>query len=85
MGYGIIGTVVIGFLVGLVARALEPGDNKLGFIMTTLLGVGGAAVGIYIGQMLGIYQVGENIGFIGAVVGAMVVLFVWKMIAGQKP
>ena len=84
MGYGIIGTIVIGFLVGLVARAIEPGDNKMGFIFTTLLGVIGASVGSYLGQILGVYQVGDPIGFIGAVIGAMIVLYVNKLIMGRR-
>ena len=84
MGYGITGTIVIGFSVGLVARALEPGNNKMGFILTTLLGIIGASAGLWLGQMFGMYQVGEPIGFIGAVVGAMIVLFAFKLIVRKK-
>lgn len=80
---GIIGTIIIGFVVGLLARFIEPGDDKMGFILTTVLGIVGAVVGTYIGQMLGIYQVGEPAGFIGAVLGAVLVLAVLKMF-GKK-
>ena len=82
---GIIGTIVIGFLVGLVARFLKPGDDRMGLIMTTILGIIGAFVGSYLGQALGIYQVDEPAGFLGAVVGAVVVLGVLKLLFGKKP
>ena len=81
---GIIGTIVIGFLVGLVARFVKSGDDSMGLIMTTILGIVGAFVGSYLGQLLGIYQVGEPAGFIGAVVGAIIVLIVLKMVTGRK-
>ena len=81
---GIIGTIVIGFLVGLVARFLKPGDDKMGLIVTTLLGIVGAFVGTYLGQALGVYQVGEPAGFIGAVIGAVIVLAALKMISSRK-
>ena len=71
---GIIATVIIGFLVGLVARFLKPGDDKSGLIMTTILGIIGAFVGSFIGQAFGIYGPNERAGFIGAVAGAIVVL-----------
>ncbi|MDZ4663217.1 MAG: GlsB/YeaQ/YmgE family stress response membrane protein [Pseudomonadota bacterium] len=78
---GIIGTIVIGFLVGLVARFLKPGDDKMGFIFTTLLGIAGAFLGSYLGQVFGIYQIGEPAGFMGAVVGAILVLAFLKIIS----
>lgn len=71
---GIIGTIIIGFLAGLVARFLKPGDDGMGFILTTLLGIAGAFVATYLGQALGFYQVGQAAGFIGAVVGAIILL-----------
>ena len=72
----IIGTIVIGFIVGLVARFIKPGDDKMGFIFTTLVGIGGAFLGSYLGQTLGIYQVGQPAGFVGAVVGAIILLII---------
>jgi uncharacterized membrane protein YeaQ/YmgE (transglycosylase-associated protein family) len=84
MGTGIIGTIVIGFLVGLVARFIRPGDDKMGFIMTTILGIVGAFVGAYLGQAFGIYQVGEPAGFFGAVVGAIIVLILLKMVGSKR-
>ena len=81
---GIIGTIVIGFLVGLVARFLKPGDDRMGFIVTTIIGIVGAVVGAYLGQVLGIYQVGEPAGFIGAVLGAIVVMIVLNLLFGRR-
>lgn len=72
----IIGTIIIGLIVGLIARLLHPGRDGLGLIMTALLGIGGSLVATYGGQTLGIYRAGEAAGFIGAVVGAVVILFV---------
>jgi uncharacterized membrane protein YeaQ/YmgE (transglycosylase-associated protein family) len=64
----------IGFFVGLLARALHPGDDRMGIIMTSLLGIGGSVVGTYGGQALHLYRPGQSTGFIGAVVGAIVLL-----------
>jgi len=73
---GIIGTILIGLIVGFVARLLHPGKDGLGVIMTSLLGIAGSLVATYGGQALGIYHAGEGAGFIGAVIGAVVILFV---------
>lgn len=81
---GIIGTIVIGFLVGLVARFLKPGDDKMGFILTTVVGVGGAFLGSYLGHALGIYQIDEPAGFLGAVIGAILVLFIMAFVTGRR-
>ncbi|MER2555006.1 MAG: GlsB/YeaQ/YmgE family stress response membrane protein [Thauera sp.] len=72
---GIIGTILIGLIVGFVARLLHPGKDGLGIIMTSLLGIAGSLFATYGGQALGIYHAGEGAGFIGAVVGAVVILF----------
>ncbi len=74
---GILGTLLIGLLVGVVARFLKPGDQSMGWIMTILLGIGGSLLATYGGQALGIYQAGQAAGFIGAVVGAVVLLIVF--------
>jgi uncharacterized membrane protein YeaQ/YmgE (transglycosylase-associated protein family) len=82
---GIIWTIIIGFVAGVVAKFIMPGPNEpSGFIMTTLLGVVGAVVATYLGQALGWYSAGEGAGFIGAIVGAIVVLFVWGQIAKRR-
>jgi uncharacterized membrane protein YeaQ/YmgE (transglycosylase-associated protein family) len=81
---GIIGTIVIGFLAGLVAKFLHPGRDPAGFIVTTLLGIVGAFVATYLGQAVGWYRAGEGAGFIGAVVGAVVVLAIWSMVTRRS-
>lgn len=73
---GILGTLIIGFLVGIVARLLKPGPSGLGLVMTLILGLAGSVTATYGGQALGIYQAGQPAGFIGAVVGAIVLLFI---------
>lgn len=77
---GIIGTLIIGFFAGLIARFLKPGDDSMGIIMTTVLGIIGAFAATYGGQALGLYATGQAAGFIGAVVGAIVVLVVYGLI-----
>ncbi|BBP86264.1 MULTISPECIES: GlsB/YeaQ/YmgE family stress response membrane protein [Pseudomonas] len=77
---GLIGTIFIGLIVGLVARFLKPGDDSMGWIWTILLGIGGSVAATYGGQALGIYQAGEGAGFIGAVVGAVILLVIYGAI-----
>jgi uncharacterized membrane protein YeaQ/YmgE (transglycosylase-associated protein family) len=82
---GILWTLLIGFLAGVIAKFLHTGPNEpSGFIVTTLLGVAGAFVATYLGQAIGWYQPGEGAGLIGAVVGAIVVLVVWGMFARRE-
>lgn len=80
---GLLWTIIIGFLVGLIARAVMPGRQIMGIIMTTLLGVGGALLAGYAGQLLGYYKVGEPVGFIASVVGALVILFLWTKLVNK--
>ncbi|WP_108461020.1 GlsB/YeaQ/YmgE family stress response membrane protein [Devosia naphthalenivorans] len=82
---GIIWTIIIGFIAGLIAKFVMPGNNEpSGFILTTILGIVGAFVATFLGQALGWYSAGEGAGLIGAVVGAIIVLFVWGMIARRR-
>jgi uncharacterized membrane protein YeaQ/YmgE (transglycosylase-associated protein family) len=79
---GIIATIVIGFLAGIVAKFLHPGPNEpSGFILTTILGIIGAVVATYLGQALGWYAPGQGAGFVGAVVGAIIVLIAWSTLS----
>ena len=79
---GLIWTIVIGFFAGILAKLIHPGPNEpQGFIVTTLLGIAGAFVATYLGQLVGFYRVGETAGLIGAVVGAIIVLLVWGLFA----
>jgi uncharacterized membrane protein YeaQ/YmgE (transglycosylase-associated protein family) len=80
----VIGTIVIGFFVGLLARLLMPGRDSAGFIITTVLGVIGAMVATYLGQGLGLYAASEPAGFIGAVLGAILVLAIYRLIVRRK-
>jgi uncharacterized membrane protein YeaQ/YmgE (transglycosylase-associated protein family) len=82
---GIIWTIIIGFLAGVIAKFIMPGDNEpSGFILTTILGIVGAFVASYLGQALGWYRPGEGAGFIGAIVGAVLVLFIYGLVAGRR-
>jgi uncharacterized membrane protein YeaQ/YmgE (transglycosylase-associated protein family) len=75
---GIIWTIIIGFVAGIIAKFLHPGSNEpAGFVLTTILGVVGAIVATYLGQAMGWYGPGQGAGLIGAVVGAVIVLMVW--------
>ena len=82
---GILWTIIIGFLAGVLAKFITPGDNEpSGFILTTLLGIAGAFVATYLGQSLGWYSAGEGAGLIGATVGAVIVLLVWGAVAARR-
>ncbi len=77
---GILGTLIIGLLAGIIARLLKPGRSGLGLIMTIILGLAGSVIATYGGQALGIYQAGQPAGFVGAVVGAIVLLFIVEVL-----
>src|SRR6188768_2321064 len=82
---GIIWTIIIGFVAGVIAKFLMPGDNEpAGFILTSILGIVGAFVATFLGQALGWYRPGEGAGLIGAVVGAVIVLLVYGVISGRR-
>ena len=82
---GILWTIIIGFVAGVIAKFIHPGPNEpAGFILTTILGIVGAVVATYLGQALGWYAPGQGAGFIGAVVGAIVVLVVWGALSGRR-
>jgi uncharacterized membrane protein YeaQ/YmgE (transglycosylase-associated protein family) len=82
---GILWTIIVGFLAGVVAKFLMPGKNEpSGFVLTTILGIVGAFVATYLGQALGWYGPNDGAGFIGAIVGAVIVLAVWGARAGRR-
>lgn len=81
---GIIATIVVGLIVGAIARFLLPGEQKMGWILTCLLGIAGSFAAGYAGQALGLYAVGQPAGFIGSVVGAFVLLFAWTKLGGAS-
>lgn len=82
---GILVAIIIGFIVGVIAKLVTPGDPKpRGFILTTVLGIVGALVATWLGQAIGWYQPGEGAGFIGALVGAVIVLLAWRQLARPR-
>jgi uncharacterized membrane protein YeaQ/YmgE (transglycosylase-associated protein family) len=80
----ILWAILIGFLVGLVAKALMPGRDPGGFIVTALLGIVGAVIATFLGQALGLYAAGQAAGFIASVIGALIVLFIYHAIRGRR-
>jgi uncharacterized membrane protein YeaQ/YmgE (transglycosylase-associated protein family) len=80
----ILWAILIGFVVGLVAKFLMPGRDGGGFILTTILGIIGAVAATFLGQALGIYAAGQSAGFIGAVIGAMIVLFIYGLVSKRR-
>ena len=81
---GIISMIIVGFIVGLIARAIMPGDQKMGIIMTIVLGIVGALVAGYIGVAAGWYEAGESAGWIASIIGAIIVLFVYGLITKKS-
>lgn len=82
---GFIWIVVVGFVAGIIARILSPGpNNPTGFILTVVLGVAGAFVATLIGQTIGWYRPDQGAGFIGATIGAVIVLFVWNRLVARN-
>ena len=81
---GILWTVIIGFVAGLIARFLAPGpNNPSGFILTTILGIAGAFLATFIGQAIGHYGPEQGAGFITATIGALLVLFIWNRLVAS--
>ena len=81
MGYGIFGTIVVGFVVGVLAKFLHPGRDNMGFLLTIILGIAGAFLARFVGQATGFYGPGENAGFIAATIGAVVILVIYGAVA----
>jgi uncharacterized membrane protein YeaQ/YmgE (transglycosylase-associated protein family) len=80
----IIGWILFGLVVGIVGKLLMPGRDPGGFILTILLGIAGALTGGFIGRFLGLYREGEPAGFVMAVVGSIVLLIIYRLIAGRR-
>ena len=80
----ILWAIIIGFIVGVVAKFLMPGRDPGGFIITTILGIVGALVATFLGQALGVYAAGQAAGFIGAVIGAILVLFIYNLVRRKR-
>jgi uncharacterized membrane protein YeaQ/YmgE (transglycosylase-associated protein family) len=81
---GILWIVVVGLVAGIIARFLTPGpNNPAGFILTTLLGIAGAFLATFVGQMIGWYRADQGAGFVTATIGAIVVLFIWHRLVAS--
>ena len=83
-GGGIIWTILIGFVAGLLARALKPGNDKLNLLWTIVLGIGGALLAFFVGKTVGWYGPGEPAGFIASIIGAIVLLLIYGAMSKQK-
>ncbi len=80
----ILGTIFVGLIVGFIARAVKPGDDKLGWIMTAILGIAGSFLASYAGAALGLYRPGDAAGFIASVIGAVVLLVLYGLVKGKS-
>ena len=81
---GIISAIIVGLIVGAIARFLMPGKDPGGWIVTILIGVAGSFIGTYLGQAFGLYRTGEPAGFIGSIVGAMILLLLYRLVVKQR-
>jgi uncharacterized membrane protein YeaQ/YmgE (transglycosylase-associated protein family) len=81
----ILGTLIVGVVVGFIARAIKPGDDKRGFIMTAVLGIAGSFLASYGGAAMGWYKQGEAAGWIASVVGAIILLIIYGMVKKKAP
>ena len=80
----IIGMLLIGLVIGVVAKFLTPGRDPLGCLLTIVLGIAGSFLASYVGQKMGWYQMGEPAGFLASVLGAIVILLIFRLIAGRR-
>lgn len=80
----LLGTLVVGLVVGLIARAIKPGDDEMGWVMTMLLGIVGAFLASYAGYAMGLYPEGSTAGWIASIIGAIVVLFIYNLVRGKS-
>ena len=81
----VVGTIVIGLIVGFIAKLITPGDPKpRGFILTAVLGIAGALLAQLLGQSIGLYQPNEAAGFLGAIIGSVIILLIWRQLARPR-
>ena len=83
--FGLLMTIIIGFVVGVIAKLIMPGKENMGFIVTTLLGIAGSLVATYVGQAMGWYTAGQGAGWIGSIVGAFVLLWIYQKLKSRNP
>ncbi len=82
--FGIIATILVGFIVGVIAKLIMPGKENMGFIATALLGIAGSIGATYAGQAIGWYAPGQGAGWIGSVVGAFLVLWLYQKVKSRS-
>jgi len=82
--FHLLWTILIGFVIGVIAKYIHPGKEDMGFVMTTLLGIGGSVAMSYLGQFLHFYKAGEGAGFIGSVIGAILILLAYGYIRKKQ-
>lgn len=82
--FGLIGWIIFGLIVGIVAKLLMPGKDPGGVIVTALIGIVGALLGGFLGRMLGMYREGEPAGFFMAVVGSILLLYLYRLFAARR-
>ena len=82
--FGLLMTIIIGFIVGVIAKLIMPGKENMGFIMTTLLGIAGSLAASYAGQAVGWYEAGEGAGWIGSIVGAFILLWIYQRLKSRR-
>jgi uncharacterized membrane protein YeaQ/YmgE (transglycosylase-associated protein family) len=82
--FGIIGWIVFGLIVGLIARLLHPGKDPGGFIVTALIGIAGSLLGGFVGRAMGLYREGQGAGLIVSIIGAIVLLVIYHAVAGRR-
>jgi uncharacterized membrane protein YeaQ/YmgE (transglycosylase-associated protein family) len=76
--FGLLITIVVGFIVGVIAKLIMPGKENMGFIITTLLGIAGSLAATYAGQAIGWYEAGQGAGWIGSILGAFILLWIYQ-------
>lgn len=81
----LLGTLIVGLVVGLIARAIKPGDDDMGWVMTILLGIVGSFLASYAGYAMGLYPEGSSAGWIASIIGAVIVLFIYHLVRGKSP
>ncbi|SAL63235.1 transglycosylase-associated protein [Caballeronia terrestris] len=82
--FAFIGTLIVGLVVGLIARAVKPGDDRMGWILTIVLGIAGSLIAGYVGRALGWYQPGQPAGWIASVIGAIILLVLWGLFTKRR-
>ena len=84
VGGGFLWSILIGLVIGVVAKIITPGNEPVGCIITSIIGIAGSLVALYIGRAIGHYQVGETPGFIASVIGAVILLVIYHLIVGKN-